>query len=120
MYGMNADTGKKISGIDQLVRSIKDIILTPIGSRVMEKDYGSYVFELLDQPGNSANVLKMTSAVVVSILRWEPRLLPMRVTVTGGDIASGQWNFNIDGVLTEAIDQLKPGSPINLRIPVGV
>jgi phage baseplate assembly protein W len=41
MQGMNRNTGRKLSGVDHLRQSIVDILTTPIGSRVMRRDYGS-------------------------------------------------------------------------------
>ncbi len=39
MRGMNANTGKELEGIEHLKQSIIDILTTPIGSRVMRRDY---------------------------------------------------------------------------------
>ena len=47
---MNSETGKTISGIEHLKQSIVDILTTPIGARVMRRDYGSRLFELIDHP----------------------------------------------------------------------
>ena len=47
MTGMDRETGKSLSGIEHLRQSIRDILTTPIGSRVMRRDYGSRLFELL-------------------------------------------------------------------------
>lgn len=41
MRGMNSETGKTISGIEHLKQSIVDILTTPVGTRVMRRDYGS-------------------------------------------------------------------------------
>ena len=48
MIGMNAKTGKALSGVDHLKQSIQDIVTTPLGSRVMRRDYGCGLFDLLD------------------------------------------------------------------------
>ncbi|WP_321367909.1 GPW/gp25 family protein [uncultured Desulfuromusa sp.] len=50
MNGSSVDTGKPLSGLDHLRQSIIDILTTPIGSRVMRRNYGSRLFELLDRP----------------------------------------------------------------------
>ena len=37
---MNRNTGKAITGVAHLTQSVADILLTPIGSRVMRRGYG--------------------------------------------------------------------------------
>ena len=56
MMGMNAATGRALSGLDHIRQSIAEILTTPIGSRLMRRRYGSEVPELIDQPLNSATV----------------------------------------------------------------
>ncbi|NBO96416.1 MAG: phage baseplate protein, partial [Betaproteobacteria bacterium] len=41
MLGINAQTGQPLAGIDHLRQSIRDILTTRIGTRVMRRDYGS-------------------------------------------------------------------------------
>ena len=61
MNGMST-SGKPISGLDHLRQSIADILTTPIGSRVMRRDYGSLLPGLIDQPQNNATTLRLYSA----------------------------------------------------------
>lgn len=51
MNGVNCRTGKRLSGAVHLRQSVSDILNTPVGSRVLVRDYGSDLFELLDSPG---------------------------------------------------------------------
>ena len=48
--GMNVLNGRSLTGLDHLKQSIADILNTPIGSRVMRRDYGSKLFSLIDAP----------------------------------------------------------------------
>ena len=73
MTGMNAITGRRIDGIEHIRQSVKDILTTPIGSRVMRRDYGSLLPELVDQPLHDATLLRAYAACVMAIIRWEPR-----------------------------------------------
>jgi phage baseplate assembly protein W len=41
MIGLNAANGQALSGLDHLRQSIRDILTTRIGTRVMRRDYGS-------------------------------------------------------------------------------
>ena len=38
--GMNTQNGRSLTELDHLRQSIVDILNTPIGSRVMRRDYG--------------------------------------------------------------------------------
>lgn len=59
---MNAQTGKPLEGIEHLKQSVRDILTTPIGSRVMRRDYGSRLFELIDNPTNPETVAEIIAA----------------------------------------------------------
>lgn len=72
--GMNARTGRSIEDITHIQQSIRDILTTPIGSRLMRRDYGSLLPELIDQPLNGATLLRAYSATVMALMKWEPRL----------------------------------------------
>ncbi|MBW8824689.1 MAG: baseplate assembly protein [Phage 64_12] len=85
MRGMDATTGKPIEGEAHLVQSMSDILTTPIGSRVMRRDYGSRLLELVDAPFNAATRLQLYSAVATALLRWEPRISLTRVEISVGD-----------------------------------
>lgn len=74
MTGMSATTGRALESAAHIAQSMRDILSTPIGSRVMRRDYGSQVSELIDQPMNPATQLRTMSAAVTALVRWEPRI----------------------------------------------
>lgn len=84
MIGLSATTGTRLSGIGHLAQSIRDILATPIGTRVMRRDYGSRLPDLLDAPLNAATLMDVRVATVEALRRWEPRLKVTRVDVTAG------------------------------------
>lgn len=73
MDGINASTGKRLGGLEHLRQSIRDILTTPIGSRVMRRDYGSRLFQLIDAPMNRTTLLDVYAAVAEALDAWEPR-----------------------------------------------
>jgi hypothetical protein len=79
MMGMNVTTGKNISGMEHIKQSVADILTTPIGSRVMRREYGSVLPALIDQPLNGATLLRAYAAVVVAINQFEPRIRLQRI-----------------------------------------
>ena len=79
MNGMNASTGTALSGNAHLAQSIADILSTPLGSRVMRRDYGSRLFELIDAPINRSTLLEIYAATAEAIAKWEPRFRLQKV-----------------------------------------
>lgn len=73
MIGMNAFTGKPLSGVDHLKQSVSDILSTRIGTRVMRRQYGSDLPSLVDSPMNEALKLELFSAAAEALTKWEPR-----------------------------------------------
>lgn len=71
---MNVATGKRISGLDHIRQSVADILTTPIGSRVMRREYGSLIFDLIDKPIGPALLLQVYAATFMALRRWEPRI----------------------------------------------
>lgn len=81
MRGMCAATGQPLDGVAHLKQSIRDILTTPVGSRVMRRDYGSRLFALLDAPMTPAVRLDLFAATAEALARWEPRLALAQVTL---------------------------------------
>ncbi|MGT3309437.1 GPW/gp25 family protein, partial [Yersinia enterocolitica] len=48
--GMNPNGTGLLTDTDQLWSSVRDILTTPLASRVMRRDYGSMIPDLLDEP----------------------------------------------------------------------
>ena len=109
--GMNSATGRAISATDHIIQSVRDILITPVGSRVMRRDYGSELFYLIDQPQHQATRLRLMAATVQALINWEPRITITRVDVLGG---------GMDGSLTvELTWQRKDGgAPESASIPI--
>jgi phage baseplate assembly protein W len=113
LTGLDAATGKAISGEQHLAQSVADILTTPLGSRVMRRDYGSMLFDLIDQPLNAATRLLIHAATALALARWEPRIRLKRVSLTGGN-AAGELTVTIEG---ERAD-LSANTHVLLSIPI--
>lgn len=74
MKGTDAMTGRGIEGLHHLRQSVSDILTTPIGSRVMRRDYGSRLFELIDRPVNAGWIADAYAYSAEALDTWEPRL----------------------------------------------
>ena len=106
MRGTNAATGKALSGLDHLRQSIRDILTTPVGSRVMRRDYGSRIFQLVDAPVNSRTIVDIYAATIEALLLWEPRVNPRRVLIAAAE--AGRVVIDLEATYTPT------GEPITL------
>ncbi|WP_259515447.1 GPW/gp25 family protein [Shewanella baltica] len=97
---MNRFTGRALNESQHISQSIQDILTTPLGSRVMRRDYGSAIFELIDQPQSAAVKLQIMAAAVIALTRWEPRIRITEIEVIAGDL-NGKMQFNL---VTDRID----------------
>ena len=110
MPGMNVQTGVGIDGLEHLRQSITDILTTPIGSRVMRRNYGSHLFNLIDQAANDAGRLRLIAATADALIRWEPRIKLSKVEI----------NANIEGETIIGITGIYNGSESSFELSVGV
>lgn len=109
--GMNAKNGRKLEGIEHIQQSIRDILTTPIGSRVMRRDYGSLVPELIDMPQSDALLMQVYAATVIAVTRWEPR-----IQVTG---VRRNINTQQPGAVTLALyGKTTEGESANIEVPI--
>lgn len=79
--GMSATTARPVDGLAHLHQSIRDILTTPIGTRVMRREYGSNLFELIDAPLTGETIARIYAATADALRKWEPRLKLTRVQV---------------------------------------
>ena len=85
MNGTDNTTGKHLSGINHLRQSIQDILTTPLGTRVMRRDYGSRLYQLVDAPLNSSTLLNLYVATAEALRNWEPRFELQQVVATSAE-----------------------------------
>lgn len=111
VLGMNVATGAPLDGIAHIAQSIRDILTTRIGTRVMRRDYGSLVPELIDQPGNAATLLRLQAATATAIKRWEPRVSLSSVSFAAG--FDGRYEVSIEATRR---DGQRDGAPISLAV----
>lgn len=78
--GMNSQTGLSISEAEHIRQSVRDILVTPIGSRVMRREYGSLLAAMIDRPQSPALRLQIMAACYSAIQKWEPRISLTAIT----------------------------------------
>jgi phage baseplate assembly protein W len=108
--GMSRDTGRGVEDLAHIQQSVSDILRTPVGSRVMRRDYGSLLSMLTDRPQNAALRLQIMAACYSAILKWEPRV---RLTgITFETTFDGKMVLDITGTRKDT------SAAISLTLPV--
>lgn len=108
MLGVDANTGQPLAGLEHLKQSIRDILTTRIGTRVMRRDYGSRVPELVDRPITPALAVELYAAIAEALDRWEPRIKLERVRVLSAQ--EGSVELSLQGVY------LPDGEQVSLEV----
>jgi len=109
MIGIDSRTGKHISGLEHLRQSVRDILTTPIGSRIMRRDYGSTLFSLVDRPLTPELRVEMYAATIDALAKWEPRIDVTAISAVVSDPAAGGLCVTIEG------RYLLNGQPVRLE-----
>jgi uncharacterized protein len=82
VLGMNAKNGNPIvDNTDYLKQSINDIIKTPIGHRLMRRNYGSNIMAFADMPLNNNTLLQIQACLANALLQQEKNFLLKKVSV---------------------------------------
>lgn len=108
--GMSRTDGRMLTDAEHISQSLGDILRTPVGTRVMRREYGSLLFDMIDQPQTPALELQIKVAIYMAVLRWEPRI--SLTSVTTERHFSGQMVINLTGQHAET------GESLSLTIPV--
>lgn len=97
--GMNRETGKPIEFLDHLKQSIRDILTTPVGTRLHRRDYGSLLPSMIDRPMNASLTANMVAGIADAMAKWEPRVRVDRIDIV--DAFPGQLVLNLSAVLIQ-------------------
>ena len=108
--GMNRQTGLSLSEAEHIRQSVRDILVTPVGSRVMRREYGSLLSQMIDQPQTPALELQIKVACYMAVLKWEPRVTLSSVTTARS--FDGRMTVTLTGQHNDT------GQPLLLTIPV--
>ena len=114
---MNRTTGQRLDAVAHLRQSIGDILSTPIGSRVMRREYGSLVPALIDKPDNLATQTRFFAAAASALMRWEPRLKVDRMSIARDPERLGRISLEITGSYVGTFG--RASAPLTLSVPLG-
>ncbi len=97
MIGISATTGRHLEDLDHLRQSIRDILTTRIGTRVMRRTYGSRLPELVDTPMHPDRAIEWYAATAEALDTWEPRFRLTRVQIASASEA-GVLALDLEGL----------------------
>ncbi len=103
--GINQLDGTLLLDEAHLRQSITDILTTPLSSRVMRRNYGSRLYELIDAPMNRQTSIEFTVATADALLNWEPRIRVIRVQVEL--VEPGRYSLVIDAEVKRTQQQIR-------------
>ena len=108
--GMNNTSGKVITDIDHLRQSVRDILLTPQGSRIARREYGSPAVGTDEISHKIRHYACRSCRQCMALSRWEPRLTLDSITI----------NSNFDGsMVVELTGRRNNGVPVSLSVSTG-
>ena len=84
------------SGEDLIKESIMIILGTAKGERVMRPDFGCGINELVFAPNNTSTATLVTFYVKEALLKWEPRIEVLNISVTPDEEEGNKLNINIE------------------------
>lgn len=108
MIAMNASTGRRMSLLDHIRQSVRDILMTPLGTRLCRRGYGSEIPELIDQPLNGVTVMRIYAAVAYRLALWEPRI----------SLSSVNLNRDAGGAVSVVLQGVTNGAAVEFSVQV--
>ncbi|MDO4427148.1 MAG: GPW/gp25 family protein [Moraxella sp.] len=99
--GMSRADGTLLEVDAHISQSIRDILTTPIGSRLLRRQYGSLLPFLIDSPMTPAIRLRLMNAIATAVIKWEPRVQVRHVALSMNEGAMNKTgNAGLDIMLT--------------------
>lgn len=98
MAGIDRQTGRVIDNLGSAYQGVEVILTTRLASRVMRREFGAAVVELLGRAMTPALFATWMQLVATAIDLWEPRFSVRRVIPTGSadEIRLGKAGLTIE------------------------
>ena len=99
MSGISNISGSTLTRTESIRQSIGVILSTPIGTRVMHREFGSDIFDLIDAPGHAATIQRLKAATAQALRKFEPRF---RLSKADIDVSKdGECTITVSGYDTQ-------------------
>jgi phage baseplate assembly protein W len=77
---MDRETGRYLDGETHLKQSIRDILMTAVGERLIVRHYGSSLFQYIDRPLSDKIKIEVIATIASAIHDFEPRIKLAKVS----------------------------------------
>lgn len=94
---MNRETGEGMSDVAHLRQSLIVLLTTPVGSRVMRREYGSRLPLMLDRNVTRRLLADWVYAIGEAIYKWEPRYRVKQVQINTSSLRDGVLALTLEG-----------------------
>ncbi len=84
--GMCRITGKWLSSGDHIAQSVRDILTTRKGTRLLRRHYGGTLPELVDRPMQPSFMAQYAVDIAADLDLWEPRVTLKSVQLTNAQV----------------------------------
>ncbi|MGH0004070.1 GPW/gp25 family protein [Pseudovibrio ascidiaceicola] len=117
--GMDPRTGKEITGIEHVTVCLRNLFQTSPRTLPLLLDYGSKLRSLVDKPVTEEFRLEVSVAIVEAIEKEEPRLRPVRVTLSG-DLKAGDAFVELEAIYYPLghLGNHDAQENVNLKVPL--
>ncbi|MGQ2387024.1 GPW/gp25 family protein [Acinetobacter ursingii] len=110
---MSRENGRQLnSELDHIRQSIQDILTTPIGTRIMRREYGSLVPRLIDAPFDDITTLQLYAATATALLRWEDRIVLNSISLSSNE--QGSYVLDMNCNLVDSNQQASLSIPLSI------
>lgn len=98
MTGIDRNTGKAIDNLTSTFQSVEVIFSTRLSSRVMRREFGGGVAELLGRAVTPRLFAAFQQLIGTAIDLWEPRLNVRKISLSGtiDELRTGQVGLSIE------------------------
>ncbi len=114
MSGMNATTGRSLSGLDHIRQSIARILTTPVGACLERREFGSLLPDMIDAPLNDTTLMQAVAASAAAIARWEPRIRLTSLRLSQDAAAPSRLTIEMDATV------LNTDTTVTLQLPISL
>ncbi|WP_032881578.1 GPW/gp25 family protein [Acinetobacter sp. WC-323] len=108
---MSRENGRALMNeLEHIRQSIQDLLTTPIGTRIMRREYGSLVPMLIDAPFDDITILQLYAATATAILRWEDRIILNSISLKTKE--AGSYYLDMDCSLVDSNQKASLSIPL--------
>lgn len=109
---MSRTTGLNLqTDLEHIRQSIQEILTTPVGTRIMRRNYGSLLSKMTDAPFNAITRQQLYAATATALIQWEDRINLESISIEF--IEQGQFILDLGLTLVNSSQKESLNIPLN-------